>query len=432
MKYPPVDGKFFAENRKRFTALMKPNSIAVFHSNDQMPRNGDDTYYFRQNSDLWYLTGIDQEETTLILYPDSPRPEYKEVLFVRQTNDVIAAWEGHMYTKQEAYTASGGIKTIVWNDEFDMLLTTLMVYAETVYINLNENDRQAWKVPYRDLRFAREIKRRYPLHHYERGGKLMLKLRQIKSQTEIDLIKKACGITRDAFLRTLKFVKPGVMEYEVEAEIIHEFLRQRATTYAYYPIIASGKDSCVLHYHANNKECKDGDILSMDFGCEYSNYASDLTRVVPVNGKFTPRQKEVYNAVLRAFKQLRNNLRPGTTLNDHNNASGKIIEEELIKLGLLKAEDVKKQDPDRPLYKRYYMHGASHFMGLDTHDLGHRFEPMKAGMVFTCEPGIYIPEENIGIRIEDDILVTDKDPIDLMADIPVEADEIEALMAQGK
>jgi Xaa-Pro aminopeptidase len=333
-----------------------------------------------------------------------------------------------MYSKSEAHEASGGIKTIVWNDEFNVLLTTLMVYAENVYINLNENDRQAWKVPYRDLRFVKEIKRRYPLHNYLRAGNLMRQLRQIKSQTEVDLIKKACGITRDAFLRTLKFVKPGVMEYEIEAEILHEFIRQRATTYAYYPIIASGKDSCVLHYHANNKECKSGDIIAMDFGCEYANYASDLTRVIPVNGKFTKRQRDVYDAVLRVFKKLRNNLRPGTTLNDHNNLSGQVVEEELIKLGLLKAEDVKKQDPDRPLYKKYYMHGASHFMGLDTHDLGHRFESIKAGMVFTCEPGIYIPEESIGIRIENDILVTDKDPIDLMGDIPIEADEIEELM----
>ncbi len=406
---------------------MKPNSMAIFHSNDQMPRSGDQTFYFRQNADLYWLTGIDQEDTMLILYPDSPRPEYREVLLLRKTNEVIAVWEGHKYTIEEAKKASG-VKNIIWNEEFDTIVNVLMVYAENVYLNLNENDRAIIKVPYRDLRFANELQSRYPLHNYERGGRLMNELRSIKSEGEIKLIREACSITEKAFRRVMKVMKPGVMEYEIEAEIISEFVRNRATDHAYYPIIASGASACVLHYVENNKECKDGDMILMDFGCEYANYASDLTRTIPVNGKFTPRQKEMYNAVLRVMKQAKQMLRPGKILNDLNNEVGKIMEGELIKLGLLNADEVKKQNPDAPLYKKYFMHGTSHFMGLDVHDIGNRYGQMKAGMVFTCEPGIYVPEENIGIRIENDILITDKDPIDLMSTIPIEVEEIEDLM----
>ena len=303
-----------------------------------------------------------------------------------------------------------------------------MVYAENVYINLNENDRAVIKVPYRDLRFANELRNRFPLHNYERAGRIMSELRSIKSEGEIKLIREACAITEKAFRRVMKAMKPGVMEFEIEAEIISEFIRNRSSDHAYYPIIASGASACVLHYVENNKECKDGDLVLMDFGCEYANYASDLTRTIPVNGKFTPRQKEMYNAVLRVMKQAKNMLRPGTILNDYNAEVGKIMEGELIKLGLLNADEVKKQNPDAPLYKKYFMHGTSHFMGLDVHDIGNRFAPMKAGMVFTCEPGIYVPEESIGIRIENDILITDKDPIDLMSTIPIEVEEIEELM----
>ncbi len=406
---------------------MKPNSMAIFHSNDQMPRSGDQTFYFRQNADLYWLTGIDQEDTMLILYPDSPRPEYREVLLLRKTNEVIAVWEGHKYTIDEAKKASG-VKNIIWNEEFDTIVNVLMVYAENVYLNLNENDRAVIKVPYRDLRFANELQSRYPLHNYERGGRLMNELRSIKSEGEIKLIREACSITEKAFRRVMKVMKPGVMEYEIEAEIISEFVRNRATDHAYYPIIASGASACVLHYVENNKECKDGDMILMDFGCEYANYASDLTRTIPVNGKFTPRQKEIYNAVLRVMKQAKQMLRPGKILNDLNNEVGKIMEGELIKLGLLNANEVKKQNPDAPLYKKYFMHGTSHFMGLDVHDIGNRYGQMKAGMVFTCEPGIYVPEENIGIRIENDILITDTDQIDLMSTIPIEVEEIEQLM----
>ncbi len=427
MKYIPASNSLFIENRQRFISKMKPNSMAIFHSNDQMPRSGDQTFYFRQNADLYWLTGIDQEDTMLILYPDSPRPEYREVLLLRKTNEVIAVWEGHKYTIDEAKKASG-VKNIIWNEEFDTIVNVLMVYAENVYLNLNENDRAVIKVPYRDLRFANELQSRYPLHNYERGGRLMNELRSIKSEGEIKLIREACSITEKAFRRVMKVMKPGVMEYEIEAEIISEFVRNRATDHAYYPIIASGASACVLHYVENNKECKDGDMILMDFGCEYANYASDLTRTIPVNGKFTPRQKEIYNAVLRVMKQAKQMLRPGKILNDLNNEVGKIMEGELIKLGLLNANEVKKQNPDAPLYKKYFMHGTSHFMGLDVHDIGNRYGQMKAGMVFTCEPGIYVPEENIGIRIENDILITDTDQIDLMSTIPIEVEEIEQLM----
>ena len=427
MKYIPASNSLFIENRQRFISKMKPNSMAIFHSNDQMPRSGDQTFYFRQNADLYWLTGIDQEDTMLILYPDSPRPEYREVLLLRKTNEVIAVWEGHKYTIEEAKKASG-VKNIIWNEEFDTIVNVLMVYGENVYLNLNENDRAVIKVPYRDLRFANELQSRYPLHNYERGGRLMNELRSIKSEGEIKLIREACSITEKAFRRVMKVMKPGVMEYEIEAEIISEFVRNRATDHAYYPIIASGASACVLHYVENNKECKDGDMILMDFGCEYANYASDLTRTIPVNGKFTPRQKEIYNAVLRVMKQAKQMLRPGKILNDLNNEVGKIMEGELIKLGLLNANEVKKQNPDAPLYKKYFMHGTSHFMGLDVHDIGNRYGQMKAGMVFTCEPGIYVPEENIGIRIENDILITDTDQIDLMSTIPIEVEEIEQLM----
>lgn len=427
MKYKPIDSKLFIENRKKFTAQLKPDSIAIFHSNDEMPRNGDLTHYFRQNADLFWLSGIDQEDTMLILYPDCPKPEFRECLFLKRTNETIAVWEGHKYTMEEAGAASG-IKNIYWNDNFEDVISNLMLYADNCYLNLNENDRAKTVVPYRDLRYAHELKSKFPLHNYERASKILINLRAVKSEEEIKLIREACAITEKALHRVLNTIKPGMMEYEVEAEIFYEFIRNRATTYSYYPIIASGASACVLHYVENNKECKDGDLILLDFGAEYANYAADLTRTIPVNGKFTSRQKDIYNAVLRVMKQAKNMLRPGTILNDYNNEVGKIMEGELIQLGLLKADEVKKQNPDKPLYKKYFMHGTSHYMGLDVHDLGNRFVPMKAGMVFTCEPGIYVPEENIGIRIENDILVTDKEPVDLMASFPIEVEEIEELM----
>jgi Xaa-Pro aminopeptidase len=427
MKYLPIDKNLFIENRNRFVKHMKPNTIAVFCSNDDYPRNGDQFFQFRQNSDIFYLTGLDQSKTILILYPDSIRNEFKEIVFTEETSELIAIWYGHKYTKEEA-TKISGIENVQWLSEFNKVLVDLMANCDGIYLNSNENIRFATDVQYSDMRFIQEIKAKYPLHEYYRAAPIMRMLRTIKSKVEVDLIKTACNITGVAFERVLKFVKPGVMEYEVEAEIIHEFTRNRANGHAYYPIIASGASACVLHYIENNKECKDGDLLLLDFGAEYANYAGDLSRTTPVNGKFSKRQKDCYNAVLRVMKQAQNLLVVGTTIDQYHEKVCKIMEQELIGLGLFSEEDVKKQDPKKPLFFKYYMHGTSHFMGLDVHDLGFKQEPLQAGMVFSCEPGIYIQEEGIGIRIENDILVTENGPVDLMANIPREVDEIEDIM----
>lgn len=427
MKYLPIDQQLFVENRKNFVAHLVPNSIAFFHANDEMPKSADMNFQFRQNADLFYLTGIDQEETLLIIFPDSPLPEYREVLLLRRTNELIAVWEGHKYTVEEA-RAQSGIKTVMWMDEFESILHMLMTYAEHVYLNTNENYRAHPQVEDKNLRFAHELMRRFPVHQYHRSAPVMMQLRQVKSTPEVNLIREAIRITAVAFERVLKFTRPGVTEYEIEAEITHEFLRNRSGGHAYTPIIASGKNACVLHYIDNNQTCKRGDLLLLDFGADYGNYAADLTRTIPVSGKFNPRQKEVYNAVLRVQRQSIALLRPGTIINEYHKEVGKMMEQELIDLGLLKKAAVKKQDPDKPLYKKYFMHGTSHHLGLDVHDLGTRFAPILPGMVFTCEPGIYIPEESIGIRIENDILVTDGTPIDLMSMIPSEVKDIEAMM----
>lgn len=427
MKYLPMDQQLYIENRRRFAAQLPPNSIAFFHSNDEMPRSGDMNFQFRQQADLFYLTGIDQEETLLIIYPDCPMPEYKEVLILRRTNEMIAVWEGHKYTMAEAQFASG-IKTILWIDELPSIQHMLMTFAEFVYVDTNENYRARPQVEDKNLRLAHELMRQYPAHQYRRSAPVMLQLRQIKSRTEVNIIQEAIRITAIAFERVLKFTRPGVMEYEIEAEITHEFLRNRSGGHAYTPIIASGKNACVLHYTDNNQPCKRGDLLLLDFGADYGNYAADLTRTIPVNGRFTPRQKEVYQAVLRVQKQAMSLLIPGTIINEYHKIVGQMMEEELIGLGLLKKAAVKKQDPEKPLYKKYFMHGTSHHLGIDVHDLGTRFEPIQSGMVFTCEPGIYIPEESIGIRIENDILVTEGKPLDLMDMIPAEVKDIEAMM----
>ncbi len=429
MKYFPIDNNLFIENRKKFTSQLLSESIAIFHSNDEMPRNGDQNYPFRQQSDLFWLTGIDQEQTVLIIATDHPVPEYREMLFLRKTNEHIAVWEGHKYTKEEARTASG-IQNVYWTDDMAAILPVLMHHTSNVYINLNENDRFVTEVIYRDERKANELKSKYPNHQYERSGTIMANLRAIKSETEIKLISQACEITNKAFKRVLQITRPGVMEYEIEAGIIHSFIRNRASGHAYYPIIASGASACVLHYNENNKECKDGEVILLDFGAEYANYAADLTRSIPVNGKFTSRQRDVYNAVLRVMRAATKMLVVGNTIPKYQEEVGKIMEQELIGLKLLDKTEVLKQDPKQPLYKKYFMHGTSHFLGLDVHDIGNRYLPIQAGMVFTCEPGIYIPEEGLGIRIENDILITEKGPVDLMASIPIEVDEIEELMVQ--
>ncbi|MFM7218064.1 MAG: aminopeptidase P N-terminal domain-containing protein [Bacteroidota bacterium] len=428
MKYKAIDSHLFIENRKKYAAALPNGAIAFFNSNDEMPRSGDANFLFRQNSDLFWLSGIDQEQTILVIAPNHPIAEYREMLFVRKTNEHIAVWEGHKYTKEEARAASG-IQSVYWLDDFKTLLPVLMHHSEKVYINLNENDRFVTEVPYRDQRFAADLRGQYPHHAYERSGPLMARLRVIKSETEIELMRVACDITDKAFRRVLHFTEPGVNECEIEAEIIHEFIRNRATGHAYTPIIASGPSACILHYNDNNRVCNDGDVILLDFGAEYANYAADLSRSIPVSGKFSARQRDVYNAVLRVMRAAKKMLVVGTMISKYHEEVGKVMEEELIGLGLLDAAAVKKQDPKSPLYKKYFMHGTSHFLGLDVHDIGSRYEPLQAGMVLTCEPGIYIPEEGLGIRIENDILITGKGPVDLMEQIPIEVEEIEELMA---
>ena len=429
MKYLPIHKELFVANRNRFAALLKPNSLAVFNANDILPTNADGSLRFKQSSDLFYLSGIDQEESILVIYPDAKDGVHKEVLFLKETNEHIAIWEGHKLTKAEA-TAASGIDKVYWLSEFKTIFRSLVVEAEHVYLNTNEHVRAVVETETREARFVKWCMNEYPLHEYERSAPLMHTLRAIKQQTEIELIQQACNITEKGFRRLLGFVKPAVWEYEIEAELIHEFTRNRSNGFAYTPIIASGANSCVLHYIDNSLQCKDGDILLLDVAAEYANYNSDLTRCIPVNGKYTPRQKEVYNAVLRVMRAAIKMLVPGNVMADYQKEVGKLMEEELIKLNLLSADDVKKQNPDAPLYKKYFMHGTSHFLGLDVHDVGNRYRKFEAGMVFTCEPGIYIREESIGIRIEDNILITEKGPVNLMANIPIEANDIEALMAK--
>jgi Xaa-Pro aminopeptidase len=429
MKYLPINNQLFVSNRKRLAALLKPNSIAIFNSNDVLPTNADGSLKFKQNSDLFYLSGIDQEESILVIYPDAKDGVHKEVLFLKETNEHIAIWEGHKLSKAEALTVSG-ITKVYWLNEFKTVLRSLMAEAETVYLNINEHVRAVVETETREARFVKWCMAEYPVHKYERSAPLMHNLRAIKQDAEIELIQQACNITEKGFRRLLGFIKPGVWEYEIEAELIHEFTRHRSNGFAYTPIIASGYNSCVLHYIDNSLQCKDGDIILLDVAAEYANYNSDLTRTIPVNGKYTPRQKDVYNAVLRVMKAATKMLVPGTLMADYQKTVGQLMEEELIKLNLLSADDVKKQNPDAPLYKKYFMHGTSHYLGLDVHDVGNRYRKFEAGMVFTCEPGIYIREESLGIRIENNILITNNGPKDLMANIPIEANDIEALMAK--
>lgn len=427
MKYFPINPELFRLNRKRFSRQIKPDALAIFHSNDMMPRNGDQFFPFRQNSDLFHLSGIDQEETVLVIFPDCVKEEMREVLFIKKTNERIATWEGHKLTKKEAAEKSG-IENVLWLDDYDSSLRQLMILAKHVYINTNENNHFSSPVPNRDMRFAKQLMEQYPVHKYHRSQPLMRKMAMIKTPYEIELIQEAIDITEKAFRRVLDFVKPGVMEYEIEAEITHEFIRNRANGHAYSPIVASGGNSCILHYTDNNLPCQEHDILLMDFGAEYGNYAADLSRSIPVSGQFSPRQRAVYESVLKVMKNATQMLLPGTSLQDYHKEVGKMMESQLLQLGLLDKTDIKNQDPKHPAYKKYFMHGTSHHLGLDVHDLSNRYTPIQAGMVFTVEPGIYIPEEGLGVRIENDILVTDQKPVDLMANIPVEVAEIEELM----
>ncbi len=427
MKYLPVNSKLYIENRKRFAKKLKPNSIAVFNSNDILPTNADGTMAFIQNADLFYLSGIDQEESILVIFPDAAEKSNREILFLKETNEYIAIWEGHKYTKEEA-TKISGVGKVYWMKDFFTVFNALMCEAENVYLNTNEHLRAFVEIQTRDARFIKFCQERYPLHNYNRSAPIMHELRAIKSKYEIEVMQQACSITEKGFRKLLGFVKPGVMEYEIEAELASEFIRNRSRGFAYGPIIASGANACVLHYTDNNKECRSGDVILLDVAAEYGNYASDLTRCLPVNGKFTKRQKEVYNAVLRVMRGAIKMLVVGNNITDYHIAVGKLMEVELIGLGLLNKKEVEKQNPDSPLYKKYFVHGTSHFIGLDVHDIGSKYRLFETGMVFTCEPGIYIPEENLGIRLEDDILITKNGPVNLMANIPIEADEIEKLM----
>jgi Xaa-Pro aminopeptidase len=427
MRYEAINNELFKQNRKNFTKQMKKNSLAVFVSNDTVTRSADAAYRWRQNPDTFYLSGIDQEETFLILFPDAPEAKHREVLFVRRTNEHIAIWEGKKHSIEEARKISG-VETVYWSDSFADMFNMFMHYAGHVYLNTNEHDRSISMGEATEVKFARKVMNDFPLHKYERSAPIMHELRVVKSKHEVALLSKAIDITNKGFNRVLKFIKPGVWEYEVEAELTHEYVINRGTGHAYEPIVATGGNACVLHYVSNEAQCKAGDLLLMDCAAEYGNYCADLTRTVPVSGKFTARQKSVYNAVLRVHRKAAAMMKPGVVLTELNDEVRLIMQDELIKLKLLKAADVKKQNPDKPLYKKYFPHGTAHFLGLDVHDVGNRFAKLKAGAVLTCEPGIYILEENLGIRIENNLLVTNNKPIDLMANIPIEAEEIEELM----
>ena len=427
MKYLPIDNQLFINNRKKFSAKLATNTIAIFNANDVMPTNADGTMPFRQNNDLFWLSGVDQEESVLVIFPDHTDESQREILFLKETNEHIAIWEGAKLTKEGALKTAG-IKTVYWLNELEGKIAELIGKCNGIYLNKNIHSRSASAVETRDDRFRKLIADKFSETTIHEVAPIMHELRAIKSNFEIKLMQNACDITEKGLRRILPFIKPGVTEYEIEAELMHEFLKNRSNGFAYQPIIGSGVDSCVLHYIDNNKACKDGDILLMDFGAEYANYASDLTRTIPVNGKFTNRQKAVYNSVLLVMKEATNMLRPGTIFKEYNAEIGRIMELELIKLGLLDKHDVQKQDAKSPLFKQYFMHGTSHYLGLDVHDVGDFDWPMKEGMVFTCEPGIYILEEKLGIRLENDILITANGPDDLMKHIPIEAEEIEHLM----
>ncbi len=428
MKYHPINNKLFIKNRAKFTAQMKPKSIAIFNSNDTFTTGADSTLPFEQHSDILYLSGADQEESILVLFPDAINKNHREILFLTETNEHIAIWYGAKYSKEEASKVSG-IKTIYWLSEFKKVFYDLMTEADTVYFNTNEHYRQAEELESREDRFIKQCKAQYPAHKWEKSNQILQQIRGVKEPEEIEIIQTACNITEKGFRRILPFVKPGIMEYEIEAEFMHEFLRNRSKDFAYTPIIASGYSACVLHYIENNKECKDGDMLLMDVGAEYANYSSDMTRTIPVNGRFTNRQKAVYSAVLRVKKEATKMLTPGVLWAEYQKEVGKMMSSELIGLGLIDKKDVKNENPDWPAYKKYFMHGTSHHMGLDTHDYGALKTPMKAGMVFTVEPGIYIPEEKMGIRIEDDVVIQKTGvPFNLMRNIPIEIEEIEELM----
>ncbi len=428
MKYAQIDSNLFVKNRKKFMAQMRPKSIAVFNSNDIYPIGADSTLPFEQDRDIFYLSGADQEETILLMFPDAMDPKHREILFVRETNEHIAIWEGAKLTKEKA-TEVSGIESVYWLSDFDKIFFDLMTEADTIYFNTNEHYRQAVETQTREDRFIEKCKKEYPAHQWAKSNPILQNIRGVKEPAEIELMQTACDITEKGFRRILEFVKPGVWEHEMEAEFLHEFIRNRSRGFAYSPIIASGNNANVLHYLENNQQVKDGDMILLDLAAEYANYSSDMTRTIPANGKFTARQKEVYSAVLRVKDEATKMLVPGTIWAEYHKEVGKLMTSELIGLGLLDKADVQNENPDWPAYKKYFMHGTSHHIGLNTHDYGELKKPMKANMVFTVEPGIYIPAEGMGIRLEDDVVIQEKgEPFNLMRNIPIEIEEIEELM----
>lgn len=428
MKYHPIDRQLFIKNRAKFMSQMKPKSVAIFNSNDIYPVSADSTLPFAQHRDIFYLSGVDQEESILLLFPDAPYENQREILFLKETSEHIAIWEGEKLTKERAFEVSG-IKTVHWLPDFEKVLFEMMTHSETIYINTNEHYRASVETETREARFVKWWKEKYPAHSVAKSNPILQRIRSVKESEELDLIQTACTITEKGFRRLLSFVKPNVTEYELEAELIHEFIRNRSKGFAYTPIIASGNNANVLHYIENNQQCKAGDLILLDVAAEYANYSSDMTRMIPVSGRFNERQKEVYNAVLRVKNEATKMLVPGTLWKQYHFEVGKIMTSELLGLGLLDKADMQNENPDWPAYKKYFMHGTSHHMGLDTHDYGILTEPMKANMVFTVEPGIYIPAEGFGIRLEDNVVVQETgEPFNLMRNIPIEIEEIETLM----
>jgi Xaa-Pro aminopeptidase len=427
MRYTPINNELFIENRKKLCQLLPSKSIVVLNANDLMPKSADGTMAYIQQTDLFYLSGIEQEESILVLCPDAQAENMREILFLRKTNEHIEIWEGYKLSKQQAFGISG-IKNIQWLDEFESIFKELMFQSEHVFLNTNEHLRATVFTQTRDARFINWCKENYPLHSYKRIAPIMHEIRAIKNNVEVELIQKAIDITEKAFRRVLAFTKPNLYEYQIEAELIHEFINNGSRRHAFEPIIASGENACILHYNNNDKICRAGELVLLDFGCEYANYNSDITRVIPVNGRFTERQKQVYQAVLNVQRFAMTMLVSGTYMDDYLSEVGRFMTSELISLRLLDKHDVAKQNPDFPLYKQYFMHGTSHHLGLDVHDYGSKYKPFQAGMVFTCEPGIYIPKEKIGIRLENDLLITEKGNIDLAKNIPIEIEEIESLM----
>lgn len=427
-RYTPLPAAFFARNRSAFVDKMRPNTLAVFHANDWIGVNADGLYKFSQNSNFYYLSGIDQEDAILVLFPDAPNESWREILFVRETNEHIQIWEGWKYSKEEARKASD-VKNVMFYKEFDAFLRKVVSHIDGVYVDVNEHERNAVSTSTGSgHRLAHEFRREFPAHQLYRAAPILEELRSIKAAEEIQALRRACDITGKAYHRVLQFLRPGVYEYEIEAEILHEFLRNGAQGQAYESIIASGLNACTLHYTFNSAVCKAGDLVLMDFGCEYANYSADLTRTAPVSGSFSPRQKAVYNACLRVFKAAMAMLVPGTLLESYHSVVGDVVQEELLGLGLITRKEIAEQHPEKPVYRKYFMHGTSHFLGLDTHDVGNRYKPMQTGMVFTCEPGIYIPAEKLGVRIETDVWISPKGPVDLMESLPLEVEEIEAAM----